>query len=229
MKTTKLAALLSLFGAVVGCGDTPPDPVICEAIGIPSIVAEVRDERGFPSAIGATLTAVGRDAVLTGHGFGDSLRIFTGDPFRVTGKFQVSVEKPWYHGAQIDEVKVPGGPCGVEEPYRVRLVIELRSDAPPIRQVVLPPSDYGFGDGNISASIPAFVESAEDVSQEVRWRSSDSTVVSVTQMGTITSQCLERPDSAWVVPWSVVDPNVRITDSVMVWVSSMDPNSDRCS
>jgi len=222
-----LGALLLLSVATTGCNDSPSDPVICESIGIPSIVAEVRDERGLPSAIGATLTAIGKEAVLTGHGFGDSLKIFTGDPFRVTGMFQVSVEKPWYLGAQIDEVRVPGGACGVEEPYNVDLVIELRSDAPPVRQVVLPPTNYGFGDGNISMGVQAFVEAAEEVSHELRWSSSDSSVVSVTQTGTITSQCLERPDSVWIVAWSVVDPTVR--DSVRVWVSRLDSSSGRCS
>lgn len=216
-----------LLSAVVsgGCGQ---DPVtyICDDIGIPSIVAHVRNQFGVPSAIGADLTVTGESITMAGFGFGDSLRIFTGDPYRVGGRFSVEVNKPWHVGTRLDRVDVPEGKCGVEEPHVVDLVIELRADAPQVRQVVLPPTSFGFGDGNLALGVEAYVEADEGVSHLLNWATSDSAVVSVTRTGTITSRCLEKPDSAWVIAASAVDTTVR--DSVFVFVSQRDAYSGRC-
>lgn len=216
-----------LVAAGVGaCAEDPVVPVVCSSVGIPSIVAEVRNQRGVPAAIGAELRAIGNGVELAGSGFGDSLRIYTEDPYGVGGVFSVEVSKPWHRSARLEGLEVPAGACGVAEPYRVELVIELQENAPPVRQVALPPTGYGFGDGNLSMGIPAFVEADEGVSRELRWGSSDSTVVAVSQTGRITSGCLERTDSAWVTAWSVVDTTVR--DSIFVTVWPLDPGSGRC-
>ena len=164
---------------------------------------------------------------MKGFGFGDSLRIVSGDPYRVGGRFSVAVEKPWHEGARVERIDVPEGRCGVEEPYEVDVRIELRADAPSVRQVVLPPYGFGLGDGNVTTEVAAHVEAAEGVSHALRWASSDTAVVSVTQLGQITSRCLENPDSAWVTAASVVDPTVR--DSVHVSVSRRDASSGRCT
>ena len=193
-----LRAVVLMAAGIGGCSEDPAVPVVCLDVAIPSIVAEVRNQRGVPSAIGAELKAWGNGVELTGFGFGDSLRIYSEDPYGVGGVFSVEVSKPWHTEARLEGVEVPEGVCGVAEPYRVELVINLREDAPPVRQVVLPPTNYGFGDGNISIGVPAFVEADEGVSRELRWASSDSTVVSVSQTGSITSGCLDRPDSTWV-------------------------------
>jgi len=222
-----LYSTLLLSAAGLGCGTDEPTTVgFCPDIGIPSMVVDVRNQFGDPSAIGAELVATGGGVVLTGSGFGDSLRILTGDPFGVGGTFTVEVTKPWYEGARVEDVQVPEGPCGVEEPFPVEVVIGLLLDAPSVRQVVLPPTGYGFGDGNISVEVPAFVEAATGVSQELLWRTSDSTVVSVSQSGKITSGCLQRLDSAWVSATSVV--NATVGDSVLVTVWPMNPTSGRC-
>lgn len=215
-----------LIAVVLGGCEGSPLTYYCTDVGIPSVVAHVRNQFGAPSAIGTDLTVTGDGVVMRGFGFGDSLRIFSGDPLRVGGRFSVRIDKPWYTGAHIDRIDVPEGKCGVEEPYVVEMVIQLRADAPSIRQVVLPPYSFGLGGGNVTTGVGAYVEADAGVSHALRWVSSDSTVVSVTQNGQITSRCLQRPDSVWVTAASAVDPTVR--DSVRVFVSSRDASSGRC-
>lgn len=210
-----------------GCDRNQVTSVECEGgPQIPAIVAEVRDQHGTPTAIGAWLTATGEGVDILGFGFGDSLELpaYAPAPFR-GGQLSVEVEKPWHDVARVEQVNVPGGACGIESSARIEVLLNLRSDAPPVRQVVLPAARYHLGRG-LSVHVPAFVETDEGISQALHWESSDSSVVSVTQSGGITAQCVDPQASAWVTARSVVDPTAR--DSVPVTVGE-GPPSGPCS
>lgn len=199
---------------------------VCTQPLIPSIVAEVRDAAGNPVAIGATVTITTPGLQAADEGFGDPLRIPVYAENR-GGVFDVRVTKPWYAEAVIDDVDVPAGECGVREPTVVEATLSLRPDAPAVRQVVLPPTDYGFGSSVCGTrhGVPAYVLAAEGTSREMRWVSRDPARVTVeaggvspdgSTVGWITPRCGATPGDTWVVGMAKADPAVR--DSVEVSV-----------
>lgn len=199
---------------------------ICTQPLIPSIVAEVRDARGDPIAIGATVTISKPGLQAVDEGFADPLRVAVAAN-NEGGVYDVRVTKPWYADALIAQVDVPAGECGVREPEVVEAVLSLRSDAPAVRQVVLPPTGYGFGSSVCGTRhpVPAYVLTAEGTSREMTWVSRDPGRVKVeagesspdgSNVGWIIPQCGATSGDTRVVGMAKADPSVR--DSVEVSV-----------
>ena len=184
------------------------------------MVASVRDQNGDPAAIGATLRISKPGLVAQGEGFGDPLRVWTDDPMNEGGIYDVEVSRPWYRSAHLLDVEAPADECGIWESKAVEVRIELLEGAPPIRQVVMSPSGYGFGGGNFVTQLLAFVVADPGASTELVWTSTDSTVVRVEQDGTITSACRTVTGDAWVVANSAVEPEIRDSVSVTVFPPS---------
>lgn len=205
-----------------------PTEAVCIGIGWIPIVAEIRDQHGRPAAIGATVRIERADGYTDQTwGFGDDpLRVGVGEP--VTGVFDVTVSKPYHDGSTVRGVEVRGDPvCGIpSEPGRPQLTVSLRDDAPPVRQVVVPPFSYAFLDGNVTSQTLAQVEADEGVSREVLWVSRDTTVARVSPDGTITSACRSTHGNTFLVASAVADPAVK--DSVAVSVWRADWPSGRC-
>lgn len=213
----------SVFLAAVGCID--PGDLSCVDVGISSVVATVRDAAGHATARGATVTILKPGVDAYGYGYGDSLRISVdmGD-LNVPGPFDVSVTKPWYTSATVRDVEPPEGRCGVSGPTRISVTLALEPNAPAVRQVVVPPFGYSFGDGNIQENLFAAVEADAGVSHAVVWQSRDTAVVRITPDGLLTSVCRTSYGGAYVVASAVADTTVR--DSVGVGVYA--PTSGRC-
>jgi hypothetical protein len=223
-----LTAPLFMVAAGISQCQSPVEMIACPSIGWIPIVAEVRDQDGRPAANGAIVTIIRADGYAasargTGH---DELHVRVGDP--VTGVFDVTVTKPYHQGSTVHGVQVKGDPqCGVPKaPGTARLTVSLIDGAPAVRQVVVPQMAYGFGDGNVTAQIPAFVEAAEGVSRHAEWVSRDTAVARITPTGVVTSACRTSYASTWVVASVAADPTVR--DSVAVHVSAAPSNSTRC-
>jgi hypothetical protein len=218
------AAVLVLAMILAGCNSVPFLPITCARPGIPSIVVQIRDDAGKPAAIGTTVLIRNRAGYsATEEGYGDSLRVSVGET--EGGTFDVRVTKPWHAAAILSDVKVPADACGVERPREVSLVLTRLPGAPAVRQVVAAPFGYGFGWGNLSAQLVAYVEADPGVSREVEWVSRDSTVARVTRGGNLTSVCRSTPGSTWVVASAVADRSV--SDSISVGVSA-DQDPQRC-
>jgi len=215
----------SVFLSAAGCSD--PADLSCVDVGIPSVVATVRAAAGRATARGATVTLLKPGVDAYGYGYGDSLRVSVdmGD-LNVPGPFDVSVTKPWYTSATVRGVEPPEGERGVSGAARISVTLALEPNAPAVRQVVVPPFGYSFGDGNIQDSIFAAVEADAGVSHAVVWQSRDTMVVRITPDGTLTSVCRTSPGAAYVVASAVADTTVR--DSVGVSVYAMDPAAGRC-
>jgi hypothetical protein len=224
-RTPMLILLASVLLSATGCHD--PLDLVCTDVGIASVVAEVRDAGGHATAHGATVTILKPGTDAYGYGYGDTLRVFTdlGD-LNVPGPFDVSVTKPWYTSATVRDVMPPENRCGVSGSARVSVTLTLQPDAPPVRQVVVPPYGYGYGDGNIQDSIFAAVEADAGLSHAVVWQSRDTTVVHITPDGMLTSVCRTSYGETYVVASAVADTAVR--DSVAVAVDAMNPASGRC-
>jgi hypothetical protein len=121
-------------------------------------------------------------------------------------------------------VKVRDDGCHpILEDVAVRL--DLLPDAPAVRQVVLPSHGFGFGWGNLTASLSPQVVAAPGVSHGVTWLSRDESVVTVSANGEIRSRCRATYGSAWVLASSAVDASV--SDSVAVTVYA-DTDPVRC-
>lgn len=205
-----------------------PMAVACPDIGWIPILAEIRDQNGRPAANGATVRIVRTDGYTDEtRGYGeDEVRVGVGEP--VTGLFDVMVSKPYHQGDSVRGVEVRGDRrCGIPTaPGVATLTVTLETDAPPVRQVVVPPFSYGFGDGNVTGWIRAFVEADNTASHRATWVSRDTTVARITAEGEITSTCRDTYGWTHLVAVAVADPTVR--DSVVVHTYASDPASGRC-
>lgn len=224
---SRVAERPSLDGATFCTGELPA-----------SVVVEVRDADGRPNASGATVRITGPDASGEAEGHAVNplvIHVFAEDN---PGPFQVEVEKPWHRPVVVNEVTAESDQCGVTSPAAVSVILERLRDAPAVRQVVLPSTDYGFGQCGLSAVIPAGLEADDNVSHELVWRAADTTGVvrvirSVSEGGVdstwrtsgygsvaraeIEVQCKEPISlTTWVVAMAAADTLVR--DSVRVSV-----------
>lgn len=216
-----------LLVLLAGCWNGDDLVGVCPAIGKFSVIAEVVDSDGRPAAVGATVTISKPGLTASERGFSHPLLVHV-LARNAGGSFDVRVTKPWHEEARISEVFVPEGPCGVIEPNTVRVTISELPDAPPVRQVVLPPYDYGFGivACGSPSEVAGYALTDGDASGEIVWESRDAAVVTVEAKETgpegynvarLTVPCDARlPSSAYVIGMSKADPSVR--DSIEVFV-----------
>ncbi len=195
----------------------------CALPGWSSIVAEVRDAEAQPTAIGATVTITKEGYEASSVGFGDPLQVYVGDS--EGGTFDVKVTKPYYDGATVEDVEVVTDECGYGDTVTVEVTLTLQPDAPPVRQVVVSPSDIGLG-GGYSIQETAYVEADPSVLKEVVWSSDDESVATVSADGTITGVCRDTYGETLITATSVADPSK--SDSVGVTVFAAEPADGMC-
>jgi hypothetical protein len=223
-----ISVFTTAIAAIVGCSaPTQSRDVVCAMPGIATIVAQIRNDRGQPNAIGSTVQIRNTQGYLAASkGYGDSLRVSVGDDGKnVGGTFTVEVTKPYHQAAVVARVVVPEGPCGIEASKIVAVTLTRLPGAPPVRQVVTIPHNYSLGYGNWSATLKAYVEADSGVSQTLAWRSSDTTVFALSVDGVLRTACRTLNGDAWAIARSVVDTTIR--DSVHVFVNA-DTNPVRC-
>ena len=122
------AAVAAASALLAGCGDATATEIVCAAIHVPAVVAEVRDAAGAPIADGARLTL--RSAVRPGAapdtvtGVGAPLELAS----RTTRAdiYTVTVAKDGYAPAVVEDVVAPGTACGVERSIVVPVTLHPR-------------------------------------------------------------------------------------------------------
>ncbi len=193
----------------------------CTGTGGPSVVVEVRGPDGEPAAFGATLVI--RDGAFADTSDAASAwsELYLGAGERRPGTYDVRITKPGYRPARLRGVRArpTGDPrCDYSEPRGAqrRVQLRLRSDAPPVRSVVVVPGSLGFGLPYLEEPLRAIVDADRDVSQDVRWSSSDTTVATVSATGVLRSECRATSGEATITAESVADPRVRATVEVSV-------------
>jgi hypothetical protein len=182
----------------------------CALPGWSSIVAEVRDAEGQPTAIGATVTITKEGYEASSVGFGDPLQVYVGDS---------------EGGTVVEDVEVVTDECGYGDTVAVEATLTLQPDAPPVRQVVVSPGDIGLG-GGYSVQETAYVEEDLGVSKEVVWRSGDESVATVSADGVVTGVCRDTHGETLITATSVADPSK--SDSLSVGVSAAYPEEGMC-
>lgn len=195
----------------------------CAAVAWFPVAAEIRDTKGRPAALGASVTLKKVGYEETAAGFGDPLKVYVGES--VGGTFDVEVSKPFYDGAKVKNVTVPTDTCGYGETVTVEVTLALQKDAPPVRQVVVAPYGIGLG-GGYSVQETAYVEADPGVSKAVSWRSEDERVATVSADGTITGVCRDVPGETFVTATSLADPSQK--GSISVGVFAAQPGDDGC-
>jgi len=196
--------------------------VVCTSGAIPSIVVQVRDASGHPAAIGSTVTIEKTDLEATGRGLNDLLSIYVWAN-NAGGTFRVRVVKPWHETAVFPEVRVPAGECGVTETVELEATIPLLSDAPPVRQILLPERrlQMPLRFCGRKHDVEARVLGDPGIPRGVVWVSRDSSVATVEfgepsvdgpGAGGVTLACREDRASTYVVAMAAADTTVR--DSV---------------
>jgi hypothetical protein len=222
---TPISVALLLLPLLAACEDTVVGT--CPLELRPSVIVEVVDSGGRPAAIGATAAVSDGTVLGVDEGFGDPrlIPVFAGN---AGGTLDVRVTKPWHEEVRIDGVFVPEGACGVLEPGAVRAVLQVLPNAPPVRQVLLPPFDYAFGGPACGSEHPivGYVLAEGEVDSEIVWKTSDPTVVEVEpqvsessglNVASLIPQCsATRGMSAYVIGESKADPSVK--DSVEVTI-----------
>ncbi len=190
---------------------------------IPSI-AEIRDAMGQPAAVGATVTLrkLFYKKSTIGHGDPDSLHVGVGES--ETGPFDVYVTKPYYTEVIVKNIYVSTDKCGISEPARVKVVLSLLPDAPPVRRVVVQPSGSFYGWGNMKERMFANVVAAPGVSKQIIWSSSDPTVATITPDGLLTTMCPKSGGNTLITAISAVDPTKQASFDVTVYIIDMPGN-----
>lgn len=218
---------LLLIILLAGCWDGDELVGACPAVGKISVIAEVVDSDGRPAAVGATVTISKRGLTASEEGFSHPLLVHVWAQ-NAGGIFDIRVTKPWHEEARISEVYVPVGPCGVLEPTTARVTLSELPDAPPVRQVVLPPYDYLFGIAACGSpnEVAGYALTDGDASGEIVWESRDVEVVTVEAKETgpggynaaqVTVPCDARlPSSTWVIGMAKADPSVRDSFEVVL-------------
>lgn len=164
-------------------------PIECAGVGIPGIVAEVKDPSGNVVSAGAMVVAQDADVATYADtagplvvGYDGSLNGPAGSTVMLAwnrdAKYVVTASKPHWTTATAN-VRVWGGKCGWVEPAHLTLTIEKLPGAPPVRSVAIAPRRLRFGFCGSSARAESFVEADVGISGEVIWFSEDTTVVTV--------------------------------------------------
>jgi hypothetical protein len=184
---------------------------ICVGTGGPSVVVEVRDPQGRPAAIGTTIViqdGAFRDSVDGAHALSE-LRVGAGE--RRPGRYEVRLHKPGYRPVILHDVMAPGDEhCRYAEPTDIRKVqLQLLPDAPKVRSIVVLPPGIVFSVPDDSLQLRAVLDADPDVSHAIRWRSSDTTVVTVSETGMLRTKCRATNGRAVVTATSVAHPRVQ--------------------
>lgn len=190
----------------------------CTGTGGPSVMVEVRDPKGRPAAIGTTIViqdGAFKDSVDGAHPRSE-LHVGAGE--RRPGRYEVRLYKPGYRRVVLRDVMAPGDEqCRYATPSDVRTVtLELLPDAPNVRSVVALPPGMVFGLPNLEHQLRAVVDADAEVSDAVRWTSSDTTVATISAAGVLRTACRATTGQAVITATSVADPRVRGRASVTV-------------
>jgi hypothetical protein len=196
---------------------------MCIGTGGPSVVVEVRDARGRPAAVGTTIViqdGAFKDSVDGAHPV-DELRVGAGE--RRPGRYEVRLYKPGYRTIVLRDVMAPGDElCRYAEPSDIRKVtLELLPNAPKVRSIIVLPPGMGFGGAGYSLRLRAVVDADPGISHAVHWRSSDTTVATISSDGLLRTKCRAGTGATVITATSVVDPAVRGHASATVWANRM--------
>lgn len=180
-----------------------------------AVVLTITDPAGRPATLGTTVRLIGSgvDEAITGTS-PDEPSIAIGDE---PGRYTVVITRPWWISEALEvRVRRSRGPCPRLVPVTRDVALELRPDAPPVRQVVAesdhiqvtsnPPFTVSGGSGE--TQLRAFVEADPGVSTEVDWRSLDPEIAAVTLDGVMTVKCRESPIDTQIVASARADPGV---------------------
>lgn len=199
------------------------DPVACE-FQPPSLLVDVVDEAGRAAAAGAALTVTKEGFMGSSEGYLDSLTIpaWTSEQDE---RFDIRVTKPWHEEFQARDILVPST-CGGGEAMRISATLTLLPEAPPVRQVVLPPHDFRIARSlcGTPREIDGYVFADEHVSSGIIWQSRNPAVLAVVpqadvaeghhRAGLIPPCDVPAGATTFVVGISQADPSVR--DSIEV-------------
>lgn len=136
MSSKAVALLLFPLAFASACDDGPTQSgIVCPAILIPSVAAEIRDATGKGAAAGTTLRLIGEpdlfNTPVPAVGV-DSLMMFAGGN-DVDGPMDIEFSKPGFSTVTVRNVKLPTGACGVTS--RAEIAVTLK--VPPAASVAV--------------------------------------------------------------------------------------------
>ncbi len=200
----RLGLTLLCGSAAIGACQFPfGDEAICARPGFHGVAVAVRDPIGRPAALGTTLIARDGTYADTAVGEYDSLTVGAAD--NRDGTYSLTVSRPWYHSVELQDVRVPGGPCGADETVVVGVTLPLMSTAPAVRNVVVIPPRAGLGREGLALQYFAYVDADPGIATSVTWHISDTTVAALSTTGLLTAKCRTNPGEAAVIATAVAD------------------------
>ena len=191
-----------------------------------AVLLTVTDTEGRPAALGTTVRLIGSgiDEAVIVRSPEESLIPIGNDP----GRFTIVVTRPWWVSQTIENVNVPAPSdhCGGLVPSRHDVVLELKPDAPTVRQVVAesdhihvlsdPPFTGALPGSSGKTQLLAFVESDPGASSEIAWTPIPPDIGALTPDGVLTVRCRNSPIDTHVVATSTADSRVFTTVGVTV-------------
>lgn len=201
---------LTLTGGVTGPVLQPlPSPRLgqpavsaCPAMLVPPVSVEVRNEAGqvLPDAAFPLALPPGRQGT----------RQVTVHQER-TGRYTVTVNRPWYRPVTVRGVVVRENRCGPVAPTPLVIRLQPTTNAPVVRGFGILGSELHTAVWPYQQRLGTFVD-APGVSPAVTWTSSRPDVASIDQGGLLEAKCRKVAD------WTVITARLKADPSIMASV-----------
>jgi hypothetical protein len=210
---------VAVAAVVAACSGADMQPQACESleapgalVAVPGIDLRVRDPYGQGEAIGTTVTQVGGPAGPMQTYAADTLNIYTA--YDVTGKFTLTLTRPYYQDQTIPNITVTPNGCLVNT-TEVPVTLQLAPGAPPLRALDVAGASY-LGDPGAQAHLIAHFDADPNVSRAVTWQVNDTTLATIDANGVATARCPNPGGTLKVTAKAVADPTVSGSASMSV-------------
>lgn len=187
-------------------------PVIGVIIAAPGIDLQVRDPFGRAQAIGTTATVRRSDNTSVETFVQDTLNIYSA--INVAGTFRVTLHRPFYIDATVDNVQVTPSGCVVNQ-TTVPVTLQLAAGAPALRSIVIVGAEF-LGQPGAQAHLLAHFDANPEVSNAVTWKVSDATLAGVDANGVVTAKCTKSGGTVRVAATAVADGVTSATVDISV-------------
>lgn len=221
-----VVASLCSGAAVLACShDNSTENINCQpivngvAIYTPGIDLQIRDPFGHGQAMGTTAVIQRSDGAVDPSYASDTVNLVDRD--NMTGTFNVTLRRPYYLETTINGIRVTPEGCGVHG-ITVPVTMQLAPGAPALRSIVLLGQQLLGGAGS-QAHLVAYFDANPDVTRDLTWQVSDTTLASVDSNGVVSWKCTKNGGTVTVTATSVYDGHTSGSVQIGIWPATSCP------
>lgn len=173
-------------------------------VASPGIDLQVRDQYGQAQAIGTSALVKRSTGEVESFSVVDTLHIHSA--YNVTGKFSVTLSRPYYQDLTVANVSVTPNGCLVNM-TEVPVTLQLAPGAPPLRALAVSGATY-LANPAQQVQLAAHFDADPAVSRAATWTVNDPTLATIDANGLLTAKCPNAGGTVKVTATSVATPTV---------------------